>query len=468
MNFLKGNIDGFKQLGDGSSSSQKASIIRDNMAKVLDSKNLSFLMGSGCSSLICCLTGTELGIPTMKPLAEEFQSVITRNKKIYGIEISQENVENIKTELGIDITSESIGKNLEELLSVLASAGAFCRNSKRHDINKMNDVVENAITFIKGFILSKCSNEEFFNDDNKILNIYTKFYRSLANRARGLSPPWVFTTNYDLFNETAMDRSNVPYSNGFSGNLERKFNPSSYRFTLAEELDIASRRWATVRNFVHFCKLHGSINWVEEEEYIYKIREHHQKIDLEKDRVMIYPISSKQSASLETPYSDMFREFHRQVVQNQSSLVVLGYGFGDEHINNIIFQGLTLPNFKLIIFGDPNVSGPTRKLQNLADPRIWFIWDDCKRLIEEDDQSRSGLLRSTKKTLSTAIGLCEKNNEEKGSNISQRRTNPIHYFDQVVEHFLPIDEDKEDTSKIIEESIRVLFSKEKEFNNAKR
>jgi hypothetical protein len=57
----------------------------------------------------------------------------------------------------------------------------------------------------------------------------------------------------------------------------------------------------------------------------------------------------------------------------------MGYSFGDEHVNNIIFQGLTIPGFKLVIFLDPDsvdANETTKKLKALGDPRIWFLWGE--------------------------------------------------------------------------------------------
>lgn len=135
----------------------------------------------------------------------------------------------------------------------------------------------------------------------------------------------MFTTNNDLFNERAMDRSGIPYSNGFAATVERRFNPATYRRALAEQLDISSKRWAAVDGFVHFCKLHGSVNWTEEETDLFPIRESADKLDPTQDRVMIYPTPSKQTASFGSPYSDMFREFQGQIVQDQSVLFVMGF-----------------------------------------------------------------------------------------------------------------------------------------------
>ena len=58
------------------------------------------------------------------------------------------------------------------------------------------------------------------------------------------------------------------------------------------------------------------------------------------------------------------------------SLFTLGYSFGDEHINNIIFQALTIPNFRLIAFLPPDAPDIPKQLRELGDPRIWIIGGD--------------------------------------------------------------------------------------------
>lgn len=375
MKFLKGSRDQFDRLKDDVEWGAKAEIIQQQMAEVFGSKNLSFLMGSGCSSFKP--DKVEFGIPTMRPLASEFQELMNDP----DIEPSDAFVTLAqKTELldkiGINLSAEPVAKNLEQMMAVLMNAQQFCSTSEKKAPRDAVSLIDEVIVGLKKFILKKCTAGNFSEDDQSVVLLYQRFYQSLNTRARGLSPPWVFTTNYDLFNERAMDRSGVPYSNGFSGTIERKFNPASYRLALAEQLDISSRRWAAVDGYVHFCKLHGSVNWIEEEKGLFPIREIHSEVNPSDNRVMIYPTPSKQTASFGSPYSDMFREFQRQIVQDQSVLVVAGFSFGDEHVNNIIFQGLTLPSFKLIAFLDPETNDITRNLAALGDPRIWFIWGD--------------------------------------------------------------------------------------------
>ncbi len=373
LKFLKGSREEFAKLTDANYE-QRAEIARRHFAEVFGSKNLSFLIGSGCSSFK--QSEDELGIPTMGPLAQEFQITFETKPRLNsgGRFVTNKQKAALQSKLGIDLTHEDFHWNLERLMEVLMIAHQFCKTSGKADFRDALVMVEEVIAGDKKFILQKCNEGQFDQGDDTVAFLYRRFYQSLATRSRGLAPPWVFTTNYDLFNERAMDRSGIPYSNGFSGTVERRFNPATYRRALAEQLDISSKRWAAVDGYVHFCKLHGSVNWIEEDSGLYPIREATDKLDPGKNRVMIYPTPSKQTASFGSPYSDMFREFQRQIVQDQSVLFVMGFSFGDEHINNIIFQGLTLPGFRLIAFLDPETNDITKELAALGDPRIWFIW----------------------------------------------------------------------------------------------
>jgi len=138
-------------------------------------------------------------------------------------------------------------------------------------------------------------------------------------------------------------------------------------------MDLAERRWSAADGFVYLAKLHGSITWFEDGVGLFPIREQQGIATDDANKILIYPTPAKQNASLGAPYSDLFRQFQQKVIRAQSVLVVCGYSFGDEHINNIIFQGLTIPTFRLIIFADPETTGNIQTLRALQDPRIWII-----------------------------------------------------------------------------------------------
>ncbi|TGS14497.1 SIR2 family protein [Mesorhizobium sp. M2E.F.Ca.ET.209.01.1.1] len=256
------------------------------------------------------------------------------------------------------------------------------------------DLVEGVIQKVQDFLWSRITQGAFAKGDTEVRDLYERFYKKLVLRDRSLPRPWVFTTNYDHFNEMAMDRLGIPYANGFSGVVERRFNPASFRYALAEQLDVASRKWTAVDAFVYLCKLHGSVTWSEDNHGLFPIREMWPPI--ESKRMMIYPTPAKQNSSLGSPYADLFREFQSRIVREQSVLMTAGYAFGDEHLNNIIYQALTIPTFRLVIFADPNMQGEIAKLRSLRDPRIWIIGGD---------------------------------GPEEGTR--------AHYFNMIVEHFLP-------------------------------
>jgi SIR2-like domain len=233
--------------------------------------------------------------------------------------------------------------------------------------------VERVIKHVTKFICTTCSKGPFSEDDASVLLLYQAFYRRLIYRDRTLPRPWVFTTNYDLFNETALDRLGIQYCNGFAGTVERRFNPATYRYALAEQLDVSSTRWSSVDGYMYFCKLHGSINWEEDNVGLFPIRECTGNIAEPTGTVMIFPTPAKQNLSFGTPYSDLFREFQSRVGREQSVLIAIGYGFGDEHVNNLIFQALTIPTFRLIAFVQPDCNTTMQSLRALNDPRIWII-----------------------------------------------------------------------------------------------
>jgi hypothetical protein len=274
-------------------------------------------------------------------------------------------------QFGIDLGAAEYARNLERLMELLFSLRFVLVRSSLSDAATRLKTVESIIKKVQTFLWAKCTNGAFANGDHTVVGLYESFYRKLVLRDRSLPRPWVFTTNYDLFNETAMDRLGLPYTNGFSGVVERRFNPATFRYALAEQLDVTSRKWSAVDGFVYLCKIHGSISWTEDDHGLFPIRE--TAVSKEPGKVMIYPTPAKQNSSLGSPYADLFREFQSRIVREQSVLFTMGYAFGDEHINNIIYQALTIPTFRLVIFVDPDLDGEIAKLRALNDPRIWII-----------------------------------------------------------------------------------------------
>jgi hypothetical protein len=399
--FYKGKeniLESKKEQGNVNSAESYLKKIQDSFLNVLDNKNLSFLLGSGCSSFkIENESFKEVGIPVMAPLANEF----------YNDGNFTEEKEWLKTSLQIDVSDSVFASNLEVFLSTLHSLSYYHSKKTKltneaktadqtpeenlepktkpfkelEDSEKIKSIIHKA----RNFLLHKCLNEENIKLENgkqsidlPLIELYKQFYRKLLSRNSTLPRLNIFTTNYDLYSERSMDLLGIHYVNGFTGGISKFFNPAIFNYALAEKMDLSQSKWSVIDNFFYLYKIHGSVNWIEAEgeNKLFKVKEI-QEPTLEQLRdeatIMIHPTPLKYNASLGSPYSDLFREFQKKLMQNNNILVTIGYSFSDEHINNLIFQAFTIPSFRLIVIGEPTETNPIGKLRELHDSRIWII-----------------------------------------------------------------------------------------------
>lgn len=179
----------------------------------------------------------------------------------------------------------------------------------------------------------------------------------------------IFTTNYDLFVENALDRLNYAYTDGFRQKLRPEFNITEYS---RRPVDVAKRfrnHWSPVTPFFKVYKLHGSLNWVKRGDAVIRTAQWNPG-----EAVVIAPTSSKYADSQGTPYSDLFRELSIELLKPNTTLVVNGFGFGDEHINELLAQAVGRDDFALIAFVDDtgkNVQSFMKKVS--GNPRATFI-----------------------------------------------------------------------------------------------
>ena len=260
-----------------------------------------------------------------------------------------------------DVQSKFDG-NLESMLETMGGIVAAGR-VKNIDEN-IGDKIKIVQKFIRDKIISGLHGAE-------VLQLYRNFYIKTVFRGRK-SPINIFTTNYDLYNEQALDSLSFPYNNGFVGTYKRSFNPASYKYAYVEDMNLSKNIWERVPNFYNLYKLHGSISWVKEDN---KIREIDYKHISENDTVMIYPTPLKDRSTLMTPYSDLFRAMETGLLRKNSVLITLGYSFADDHINRLILNSLAIPTFKLVVFGK---SDAIKRLIGMDDSRIIVINSDDK------------------------------------------------------------------------------------------
>jgi len=207
------------------------------------------------------------------------------------------------------------------------------------------------------------------------LSTHKTFIRKLLTRPLNLKRVNIFTLNYDTLVEQAADAEGVVLLDGFVGTQRRIFRPESYEQDLYFPAETTEGRVHRFDRVLHLYKLHGSITWTANEPSIddpYGIQAGVFDPD-EKQPLLIYPTPAKYGETLGLPYSELFRRFAAAVVRPQSVLFVIGYGFGDEHVNAIIRQALAVPSFTLVIVDPDPKSDFVKILREQKDRRVWVV-----------------------------------------------------------------------------------------------
>ncbi|MEY3967676.1 MAG: hypothetical protein RL137_577 [Bacteroidota bacterium] len=147
-------------------------------------------------------------------------------------------------------------------------------------------------------------------------------------------PVEVFTTNYDLLLEQAFEDLSIPYFDGFIGSRQSFFD------LRAVEDNLIPKHWTRL------WKIHGSINWFQKENKEVFRSSKTNEIDASH---LIYPSHLKYEQSRKMPFLALIDQLKKFLGQPNSLLIISGYSFNDEHINDTILSALKAnPNSMVI------------------------------------------------------------------------------------------------------------------------
>ena len=155
---------------------------------------------------------------------------------------------------------------------------------------------------------------------------HRKFARWLSQAPRR-QPVEIFTVNYDILIESALEAERVPLFDGFVGSYQPFFLPDSLRHLES----------APGVNWTRLWKMHGSVTW---RKVSIDGRERLVRGEPDQSGEMILPSFQKYDESRQQPYAAFADRLARFLNNDGALLVVCGFGFGDEHINNVIFEAL--------------------------------------------------------------------------------------------------------------------------------
>lgn len=155
---------------------------------------------------------------------------------------------------------------------------------------------------------------------------HRKFARWLSKTSRRACVE-IFTVNYDVLVEHALESERVPVFDGFVGSFRPFFHPDSLR----------RAETAPGANWTRLWKMHGSVTWrrIEEDGRVRVVRG-----EPDPAGEMILPSFQKYDESRQQPYAAFTDRLARFLEQDDALLIVAGFSFGDEHINNLIFGAL--------------------------------------------------------------------------------------------------------------------------------
>lgn len=195
------------------------------------------------------------------------------------------------------------------------------------------------------------------------------FLLAFASRSSSRERLHIFTTNYDRLLEYGCDFLGLRIVDRFVGTLAPVFRSSRLGVDLHYNPPGMRGEPRYLEGVVRLTKLHGSVDWWQQpgpsgrpEVKRYGApfgapADHPAFPQQAFDSLLIYPNPAKDFETLEYPYAELFRDFAAAVCQPNVVLVTYGYGFGDDHVNRIIRDMLTIPSTHLVVISFDDAGG---------------------------------------------------------------------------------------------------------------
>ncbi len=212
----------------------------------------------------------------------------------------------------------------------------------------------------------------------KAFTALVSFLMSFASRTGTRDRLHIFTTNYDRVIEAGAEIAGLHLLDRFVGTLMPIFRSSRLDVDMHYNPPGIRGEPRYLEGVARFTKLHGSVDWLQTEMDVrrtglpfganevapYLVAPGIAEAD--PYRLMIYPNAAKDRETSEYPYVELFRDFASALCRPNSTVVTYGYGFGDEHINRVLRDMLTIPSTHLVVISRDD---PLGRIFRLAERR---------------------------------------------------------------------------------------------------
>jgi hypothetical protein len=220
-------------------------------------------------------------------------------------------------------------------------------------------------------IVNRCR----FVTSNVDLARHEMFLRKIARRSTRLPRLKLFTTNYDLAFEAAASRIGFITVDGFSHTLPSTFDGSNFNFDFVRRADEREGP-EYIPNVFHLYKIHGSVDWELKNERVIRVED--PEIPL-----IIYPRNSKFESSYNPPFLEMMSRLQIALRQPNTGLLIIGFGFNDQHISQPILAAIRSNVGLKAAFVSPLISKEAQTNRHLSTiEQLILAGDDRLNLLE--------------------------------------------------------------------------------------
>jgi len=335
------------------------------LSAVFQTEHLSLLVGSGfATGLAAAADGEATGMEMQEcdcAWAAEVESRATASAEQCGRGTA--NIEDqIRAVLELVRGLEVMGRDVGEV----AEEAAELKEKVEADAETWAEMLDG---IFREFISSILETERVIRDApgdraETVHRVLVSFLLSFASRAASRERLNVFTTNYDRLLEYASDLAGIRTLDRFVGGLTPVFRSSRVDVDLHYNPPGIRGEPRYLEGVIRLTKLHGSIDWRWEGRQLRRYgipfgaaTDHPDVLREPLDSVMIYPNPAKDIDTLYYPYAELFRDLSAAICRPNSALVTYGYGFGDDHVNRIIKDMLTIPSTHLVIISYDDAGG---------------------------------------------------------------------------------------------------------------
>jgi hypothetical protein len=334
------------------------------LTALCQSDHLSLLLGSGLSHAVHYIA-TKKTLPGMAIVDFGDDSDLINSEAKRSAAVAGRGDGNIEDQ--IRVASELIAG-----LNILGSSDEEARRRAGILSEKLAEVLTTfALSILQGERSLLAADE---HDRDDAFNYLVSCLMSFASRTGTRDRLHIFTTNYDRFIEAGAEVAGLHLLDRFVGSVAPVFRASRLDIDMHYNPPGIRGEPRYLEGVARFTKLHGSIDWLDCKHSIRRIgvpfgaRHVDPYLDgpdveqADAMRLMIYPNAAKDRETSLHPYVELFRDLAAAVCRPNHTLVVLGYGFGDQHINRIIEDMVTIPSTHLVVLAHSDPLGRIMRL----------------------------------------------------------------------------------------------------------